>query len=172
MKVVAACSLTRRARRKKLLFVLLPGTKTMRAFGVVALVLAVAVTQARGADEGTEKEHARFHGDWQMVAVTQDGSTVPADRLKDRIWTFKDDKLIPQYDRDDTATVKLNPTKRPAELDLIDKNGDTVEGIYKFDGADKLVICGRSDGKRPTEFAAGAKSGAILFMLERVKPKK
>lgn len=143
----------------------------MRLLGFAAVVLAVAAPQAF-ADELADKELARLQGDWQMVALTKDGETILADKLKDRVWTFQGDKLVPRYDKDDTATVKLDPAKKPPALDITDKNGDKVEGIYKFDGADKLVICGRGDNKRPTEFAAGPKSGAILFVLERVKPKK
>lgn len=143
----------------------------MRLLGFAAVVLAVASPQAI-ADELADKELARFQGDWQMVALTKDGEAVPADKLKDRVWTFQGEKLVPQYDKGDTATVKLDPAKKPPALDITDKNGDKVEGIYKFDGPDKLVICGRSDNKRPAEFAAGPKSGAILFVLERVKPKK
>lgn len=141
----------------------------MRCFGFAMLTFALAFAQSRAADEDAQKELKRFQGDWQMVAVTKDGQTIPADKLKDRVWTFKDDKLIPKYDPDDTATIKLAPEKKSAALDIIDKNGDKVESVYEFDGADKLKICGRSDGKRPTSFAAGAKSGALLFVLERVK---
>ncbi|AWM35779.1 hypothetical protein GobsT_65270 [Gemmata obscuriglobus] len=140
----------------------------MRVLGFLG-VLLLTPGQVR-ADEGAEKELLRFQGEWQMVAVTKDGETVPADKLKNRAWTFTGDKLIPQYNKDDAATLKLAPAQKPAALDLTDRNGDKIEGIYKFDGADKLVICFRGDNKRPAEFAAGPKSGAILFVFERVKP--
>lgn len=141
----------------------------MRVLGFAALVLALVCSAARGADDAVEKELKRFQGDWQMVAVTKDGETIGADKLKGKVWSFKGDKLVPQYDKDDTATIKIDPSKKPAALDITDKNGEKVEGIYSFTGEDKLTICGRTDSKRPTEFAAGAKSGAILFVLERVK---
>lgn len=141
----------------------------MRALGFAALVLALACSASRGADEAVEKELKRFQGDWQMVAVTKDGGTVGADKLKGKVWSFKGDKLVPLYDKEDAATIKIDPSKKPAALDITDKNGEKVEGIYSFTGEDKLTICGRTDSKRPTEFGAGAKSGAILFVLERVK---
>lgn len=141
----------------------------MRVLGFAVLVLAFTTPVSRGADDDGEKELKRFQGDWQMVAVTKDGETIAADKLKGKVWSFKGDKLVPQYDKEDVATIKIDPAKKPATLDITDKNGEKVEGIYKFTGDDKLTICGRGDNKRPTEFAAGAKSGAIMFVLERVK---
>ena len=141
----------------------------MRVLGFAALVLAFAGSASSGADDDAEKELKRFQGDWQMVEVTKDGETIAADKLKGKVWSFKGDKLTPQYDKEDVATIKIDPAKKPATLDILDKNGEKVEGIYKFTGENKLTICGRTDSKRPTEFAAGAKSGAILFVRERVK---
>lgn len=170
MKAGGSVNLSASRARGKKPFPITKG-RPMRASGFAVAVLVVAFTHAR-ADEAADKELMRFQGDWQMIAVTKDGETTAADKLKGKVWSFKGDKLVPQYDKDDTATIKIDPAKKPATLDITDKNGDKVEGIYKFDGADKLVICGRGDNKRPTEFAAGPKSGAILFVLERVKPKK
>ncbi|HEY1188425.1 MAG TPA: TIGR03067 domain-containing protein [Gemmata sp.] len=141
----------------------------MRVIGFAVLSLALALSTTRAADDGAEKELKRFQGDWQVVAVTEDGATTAADKLKGKVWTFQENKLVPQYDKEDTATVKIDPTKRPAALDITDKAGEKVEGIYQFTGNDTLTICGRGDGKRPTGFAAGQKSGAVLFVLERVK---
>lgn len=141
----------------------------MRVLGSVALALALTLAPSRAADDATEKDLKRLQGDWQMVQVTKDGATVSGEKLKGRVWTFKGTKLIPQDDKDDTSTVKIDASQRPAALDITDKNGDTVEGIYKFTGDDKLTVCGHSNSKRPKDFAAGPKSGAILFVLERVK---
>ncbi|MBP3959390.1 TIGR03067 domain-containing protein [Gemmata sp. G18] len=141
----------------------------MRVLALTALTIALAFAPVRAADDATEKELKRFQGDWQMVEVTKDGETRKGDKLKDRVWSFKGDKLVPLYNKDDAATIKIDPSKKPATLDILDKNGDRVEGIYKFTGDDTLTICGRGDSKRPTEFAAKKESGAILFVLERVK---
>lgn len=137
----------------------------LAALATIALVLA----PARGADEATEKELKRFYGEWKVVELTKDGETRKGDKLKDQVWSFKGDKLVPLDNKDDTATIKIDPSKKPAALDIIDKSGDRVESIYKFTGDDKLTICGHTDGKRPTEFASKKGSGAMLFVLERVK---
>ncbi len=135
----------------------------------VLTTIALVLAPARGADDATEKELKRFEGEWKVVEVTKDGETRKRDKLKDQAWSFKGDKLVPLDNKDDVATIKIDPGKKPAALDIIDKSGDRVESIYKFTGDDKLTICGQTDGKRPTEFAAKKGSGAMLFVLERVK---
>jgi uncharacterized protein (TIGR03067 family) len=106
-----------------------------------------------------------------MVAATADGKSLPADALKGKVWRFEGNKLTPLDNKQDVATITVDPTKKPATLDIKDKGGSVVEGIYKFTGDDKLTICGRSDSKRPKEFDASKGSRAILFELERVKKK-
>ncbi|MDY3561331.1 hypothetical protein R5W23_002608 [Gemmata sp. JC673] len=83
------------------------------------------------------------------------------------MWTFTGGKLIPQYNSGGVAAVKLAPPESPRRLTSRTKTA--TEGIYKFDGADKLVMCCRDDNKRSTEFAAGPKLGTILFVPERVR---
>jgi uncharacterized protein (TIGR03067 family) len=133
-------------------------------FLVVAIVLCVSFSAT--ADD--EKELKRFQGDWRMVTATANGETVKGDKGKEKVWRFDGTKLIPLDDKDDVATITIDPTKKPATLDIKDKRGDVVEAIYKFT-EDKLIICARSDNKRPKEFEAPKGSGVLLFEFERVK---
>lgn len=138
----------------------------MRGFALASLLLSVSLTTA--ADD--DKELKRFQGDWQVVSATRDAETIKGDAVKGQVWQF-DGNTVRRLDIKDEATITLNTLKKPAPMDIKDKDGKVVQGIYKFTGDDKLTICGRSDGVRPKEFDASKGSGAILFKLERVKKK-
>jgi uncharacterized protein (TIGR03067 family) len=139
----------------------------MRTLALAVLVLGVSLSAA--ADD--DKELKRFQGDWQAVAVKRDGKTTEGDALKGKGWRFDGNKLIPLDDVKDEATITLDPTKKPATVDIKDKNGKVNQGIYKFTGDDKLTVCARSDSTRPKEFDAAKDSGNIVIELERVKKK-
>ena len=68
--------------------------------------------------------------------------------------------------------MKLDPSKKPAHMDIIESNGgkDTVlKGIYVIDG-DTLKVCFAPPGdKRPTEFTTAGGSGEQLVVLKRDK---
>ena len=142
----------------------------MRTFSL-ALVFALSV-QLSADDKDKDKELKRFAGDWLMVAVTSDGMTIKdADKLERQVWRFEGTKLTPLENKDDVATITLDPAAKPATIDNKDKSGETVLGIYKFTGDDKLTICGADAKTRPKEFAAAKGSKSILFEFERVKKK-
>lgn len=142
----------------------------MRTFSL-ALVFALSV-QLSADDKDKDKELKRFAGDWLMVSVTSDGMTIKdADKLERQVWRFEGTKLTPLENKDDVATITLDPAAKPATIDIKDKAGETVLGIYKFTGDDKLTICGADAKTRPKEFAAAKGSKAILFEFERVKKK-
>ena len=70
--------------------------------------------------------------------------------------------------RDQEATFRIDATKTPAQIDLEEKEGNTViirKGIYRITG-DGLELCiGSRISSRPKEFKAS--SLAILFRLKR-----
>src|SRR5262249_6009598 len=83
---------------------------------------------------------------------------------------------------DETVGYKLDPTKTPKAIDLIDaKRKDTRPGIYQLEG-DDLKICYRmgeakAREERPKEFNTGPKRdkpsadgpGLMLLVLKREK---
>jgi uncharacterized protein (TIGR03067 family) len=113
---------------------------------VASALLLVFAPTAPADDEAVEKELKKLEGDWQMVAATYNGTVVKGDKLKGKVWRFEGTKLTPLDNKNDVATIKIDPSKKPAELDITDKGGKVVEGIYRFEGT-KLFILGRTDGK-------------------------
>src|SRR5262249_5468544 len=91
-------------------------------------------------------------------------------------FVFAGDRLtVLQGDKDvDETTIKLDPKKKPAAIDIVPgkgpNKGKVSEGIYAFEG-DTLKICTAAPGqKRPTEFKSDRGSRAGLLILKRAKP--
>jgi uncharacterized protein (TIGR03067 family) len=76
-------------------------------------------------------------------------------------------------DMTETGTLKLDPSKTPATLDIKiadgpDK-GKTQLAIYKLDG-DTFTLCfARPEQDRPKEFTAKAGSEHAVFVFKRQK---
>ena len=125
-----------------------------------------------------KKEMAKFQGTWKFVSVKVDGMKMP-DRaftkatvvLKGDQWTVCEGKGCAAK-----LTVRLDPTKKPKTIDLVDMDVEKerfIRGIYSLQG-DTLTVCYHRDpeqeGDRPTEFATKPDSGFVLFVLKREKP--
>jgi RNA polymerase sigma factor (sigma-70 family) len=124
-----------------------------------------------------ESDTDRFQGSWTLVSEEQDGKPQPAPQQK-KIYTFAGDKLrltieggdLPKPITDKSG-FRLNPTKKPKEIDGLEDAKTGMKGIYLLDG-DTLKICIALPGKdRPTEFLS--RQGNCLMTLQRVaKPKE
>jgi uncharacterized protein (TIGR03067 family) len=73
----------------------------------------------------------------------------------------------------DVGTVTIDPTKKPAEMDIKGTDGPnkgkTIKTIYKLDG-DTLVVCYElGDGDRPAKFEAKANTQRMLATYKREK---
>jgi uncharacterized protein (TIGR03067 family) len=81
--------------------------------------------------------------------------------------TFDGDKVSAKsMDETKDGTFKVDPTKKPKEIDIT-VGGKASKGIYELKD-DTLKIC-VSDGDRPTEFVtkAGTKAGLITFKKDK-----
>jgi uncharacterized protein (TIGR03067 family) len=135
-------------------------------------LLSAADVQKEGADK---KELEKFQGRWLFVSSMVDGQAAPAAEIKDRGLVIKGEKAIFTYQGKAVGTVamKLDPSKRPAQIDLTYADGPlkgmTDKRIYKFEGH-TLTFCYRGLGKaRPTAFASKPGSGLFLEVLKRAK---
>ncbi|HLW68652.1 MAG TPA: TIGR03067 domain-containing protein [Gemmataceae bacterium] len=122
----------------------------------------------------------QMQGYWNVVALEADGRKAPDDAVKGmhvRIKGTEFEGIDPGEASGDKATIKLDSSKSPKQIDLValtgkDK-GKTIEGIYKLE-KDRLMICMRgpeaAEKGRPKEFSSGdAGSGLGIMTLERVK---
>jgi len=151
----------------------------MRAMLGMAAVFLAAGGLATAQDK---KDPPKLDGSYLIVALEMGGEKLPADLIDkapeaDRTISIKGDKLIANKSgKEDSITIKLDPSKTPAQITTTEnKNGktETSYGIYKLDG-DTLVICmveGGKEADRPKEFKTSKESKAILMTLKKKKDK-
>jgi uncharacterized protein (TIGR03067 family) len=123
-------------------------------FSVVTLGGLAAALPLRGADDKNPLD-----GTWTVVKAEADGR--PDGEVLKAKFTFKDgDKLIIKLANEDkpldAVTVKLDPAKKPKQIDLtrtFEGRQETATGIYDLDG-DRLKLCIADPEvkERPTEF--------------------
>ena len=94
-----------------------------------------------------------------------------AEREKMQVVIKGDQLVIKTGRRDEEAAFKIDPGKRPAQMDIrpkVDK-APLIQGIYELD-ADQLSLCFGLEGKgRPKAFESGKDSGVGLLVLKRKK---
>jgi uncharacterized protein (TIGR03067 family) len=113
--------------------------------GVMLAGLAVAADQPAGA---VRAEKDKLKGIWALEAV-RDGGIDAMDLKKDQWGGMKDLRVTFGADRVDiksaaqpngeTQPYKLDPSKKPKELDIGGRGERRIECIYKLDG-DKLIV--------------------------------
>lgn len=149
----------------------------LRLLPIACLALALTATSRAAADDA--KEIAKFDGTWVGVSAIIDGTPMDPDECKRWADTIKGGKVVTTYNGKEvaTATYKLIDTaKTPAQIDAVIESGplkgQTLKGIYKFDG-ERLVMCLADAGKdRPTTFESKKGSGVGLQTAEKAKADK
>ncbi len=150
----------------------------MRFVIAASLIFLVLVT-ARAGDAADAK---KLQGTWEVTELIAYGTKIDAKDFKGTKFIFKDDKLtvVPGDPKGDgfvnrTFAIKLDPTKKPAAVDLVALDGNlkgTVSpGVYELKG-DTLRWCqpdGPNTKDRPKELASPAKSDLYLITLKRAK---
>jgi uncharacterized protein (TIGR03067 family) len=136
----------------------------------VLLISAAWITLGPTPGDGSDKD--RIQGTWRVESATIAGKNASAEELKELQkdpMVFRGDKLVGRYE----ATFKLDPDKKPKEIDVTARTGKqqmTFRGIYRLDG-DELTLCLSSvpNGERPAGFTLkdGDKAGTIV--LKRMK---
>ncbi len=132
---------------------------------VTALVLLAP--PIRAADD-SKKVLEKMQGDWAVVSIEDDGANLPESETAKYTITIKDDKFIVNGpDKKESMTIKLDPTKKPAEIDLLhddpQKKGMKVVGIYEL-GDGTIKIAGRDKGDmRPTEFKSSKDVSVVVL---------
>jgi uncharacterized protein (TIGR03067 family) len=120
----------------------------------------------------------RIQGIWTFAGLEQEGAPVTKGRhyeqAREMKWAFQGDcfhNTAPALKVDGTFTI--DPSQRPAILDVFLKNGDktmTVRMLYQLQG-DCLRLCYDlvPDSARPKTFAA-ADSNVILTLRREIQP--
>jgi uncharacterized protein (TIGR03067 family) len=149
----------------------------MRWHAVLVVMVAALIAADDPKEDAAKKELAKLEGKWSVSTYEREGKTLGAGIARNIKYSFKGDVQTLTggigFTGGKEAQIKLDPAKKPAEIDLTPldgKNkGQTFQGIYKLEG-DKLTICvTRPGGGRPKEFATKAGSGTVLVSHERDK---
>jgi uncharacterized protein (TIGR03067 family) len=142
---------------------------------VVAVIsVAVGGTLLGGdAKEAGEKDLKKLQGTWQFISQEMDGKPRPAEQVAKVKITFTGDKWSVREDGKvvEGGTHKLDPTKKPAQVDAVvtegENKGSTMLGIYELKG-NTMKVCFDPKGKeRPTSFSA--KAGQFAVTIQRDK---
>jgi uncharacterized protein (TIGR03067 family) len=126
-------------------------------------------------DDAAEKDLKALVGKWKVDKAELGG--------KDAMAFAKDVKLemlaggkyqLDLLGQKDEGTFSVNPSKKPAEMDIKGNDGPnkgkTIKTIYKIDD-DTVTICyGLGGGDRPTKFET--KEGTMQFLVVYKREKK
>ncbi|MBI3411276.1 MAG: sigma-70 family RNA polymerase sigma factor [Planctomycetes bacterium] len=125
---------------------------------------------AKGAAQKTDKE--RIVGTWRVTKATTDGKDLDRDFSSSLIrFIFANDgkmilTLVDDVKKGDYNLVGVGKV----DLAIGMKDQGVLPAIYKFDGNDRLTLCGSSDAKeRPTDFRSELGDGRMIYQLARCK---
>src|ERR1019366_3135909 len=121
-------------------------------------LLFVALAQP-GVEEKAKKDLEQMQGTWEMHALEINGKDVPVNKLEGTLLLIKGDEYRTKI-KDKLLfgfRLKLDPSKDPKELDMIQKQPDgsekVIKGIYTFE-KDVFKMCRGLDAsqERPSQF--------------------
>ncbi|HEX3147167.1 MAG TPA: TIGR03067 domain-containing protein [Gemmataceae bacterium] len=133
----------------------------------LAAILFLPATRLM-ADEASDKVLKQLEGEWKIEKMLFGGIDPGPDKVDKTTLIFKGDEITPSDNPKDVAKIKVDPSKKPAQIDLTDKANKTMPGIYELNG-DELKICFAESETRPTEFASPKDSKQVLIVLKRIK---
>jgi uncharacterized protein (TIGR03067 family) len=138
---------------------------------IVALFVTGSLIAAEPPKDAVKEELAKLQGTWKVERVEAGGKEVKDLKLGEI--TFKEGGGVEGLGPD--ITVKLDPTRKPKEIDLIrGKDGRPWMGIYSLDGDTlklslALVEAGKvAEQKRPTDF--DKEKPQMIITLKKAKP--
>ena len=133
---------------------------------LAAGTLVAADTPADDAKKALEQ----LRGGWKVEKAEMNGKAYSEDVVKTMTVEFKDRRLtIKDGPTNQDAEIKLDPTMKPATIDLTVARGakETVKGIYELNG-DTLTLCWARK-ERPTAFESKPGGDVVLLVLKRAK---
>jgi uncharacterized protein (TIGR03067 family) len=158
------------------------GINAIGVIGTLILCLAPLVAPAQTAadtkEEAIKKDHLAIEGTWQAISVEVNGNPVGADDVKKiTIDNGRDGEWTLLVEGKDVAegTSTIDPTVTPKTIDFkITKGanaGQMTYGIYEITGKTRRICHAEPGRPRPADFSAGAGSGRILTVFERIEGK-
>jgi uncharacterized protein (TIGR03067 family) len=142
----------------------------MRMVLLLALPCSLWVADGRAADKPARSDKEKIQGTWVLVSGENGGKPVSPEAAKNMSVVFAGDKLtMKNKDRTTKATFKLNPGKKPKEID-VDFDGKVGKGIYELEGDTLKVAHGELGDARPKAFPSEKGSKLTVMVFKRQKP--
>ncbi len=140
---------------------------------ILGLAFGFLIAADNPKEEAAKKDQGELQGAWLLRSAERDGKPVGEEKIKNVKICFKGEKVMAKEgDKDFEMTYKLDPTKKPPEIDITytvgPRKGESSQGIYLLEG-DTLKICMSRGNERPTEFATRPDSSLHLMVFEREK---
>jgi uncharacterized protein (TIGR03067 family) len=127
-----------------------------------------------GRDEVAFRELLKFQGSWTVESMELNGAAVPTPDIQGRTMFFGGDAFILRKGKDvlQVGVQKIDPGKSPRTVNAtITKGlyqGETMLGIYEFDG-ETLKVCFEIEGaSRPKEFKSASGEGRFIAVYKRI----
>ena len=131
--------------------------------GPTAPALATLAQVAQVAQDKAKSDKDKLQGTWVAMSGQRLGVDFDEAQLKNWVLVFEDDRFIRDGGERVEGTYKIDPDKKPKEIDLV-FSGHTWLGIYELKG-DTLKLVFRLK-ERPTEFNS---NDATLLDCEKKK---
>src|SRR5262245_8156084 len=139
---------------------------------LLCAVLFLAASGTVIAADDAKEAAKKLEGTYEVVELITEGKPDPK---KDDVQSvvIKDGEItIKTGKRDESAKFTLDPSKKPAHIDIMPGGDEKVLGIYQTKETDKgleLTIAFRKDKntERPTDFKGEGKDDVILTLLRK-----
>jgi uncharacterized protein (TIGR03067 family) len=122
-------------------------------------VCGLILLGADNPDDKTRKELARFEGSWVAESIQIGPKKTPAESVKQFKLTVEGDVWIIRTPGEKKSKIRLDPSKTPGHLDLIDEVAGkerVTRCLYEFKD-DTLIVCRpymQRDAERPKKIEA------------------
>jgi uncharacterized protein (TIGR03067 family) len=138
----------------------------------LGITAGVAVGLLIAADAPKTEESPQ--GTWKLSAGEVEGNALSDQQLKDGKLVVKgDDYTVTLADAGTvTGTQKLDPTKEPKTIEIVDASGPgkgkACLGIYELKGDEFRVVFASPGKPRPAKFTTAPDSGQWMHVWKRV----
>jgi uncharacterized protein (TIGR03067 family) len=137
-------------------------------------VFGLLVSTSAGQDKTGAGDKDKLKGTWTVASGTKGGKDVPEAMFKEVKFTFAGDKMTIAMGKDLKMEwgYKIDPTKKPKEIDVTMPDGKTGTGIYELSGDTLKIAHGEVGDARPKDFVSKEGGNVSVMVLKREKAEK
>jgi uncharacterized protein (TIGR03067 family) len=143
---------------------------------MTAIILGVGLIGTAVAQDAAQALK-QLQGTYTLKSGAKSGTQLSDEDVKafDNAVIAGDTITITAKGKGEPAKLKVNPSKKPAEIDILPTRGKTrlIPGIYKLNNGELTLVYARGkNAKRPKDFDAKEKGQIKLVLVKKTEPKK